>query len=115
LIRSPSSQETDTGEYIHFYVTGQDGTEGFCRILIPRDLLNGTYTVLVDGEQVVATELPESNESHTYLYFAYDHSIRGVTIIPEFPTTILTLLFLAVTTCTVLALERRCGPASLKQ
>ena len=65
---------------LSFNVTGPDDTVGFCRIMIPRALINGTYTVLVDGEEVDATLLPISNSTHSFLYFTYNHSTHNVKI-----------------------------------
>jgi len=53
-----------------------DGKEPhFCRISIPRGLLNGPYTVAVDGSEESNTtlkELPPSNNTQAFLYFTYN-------------------------------------------
>ena len=77
---------------LSFNVTGQDFTIGFCRIIIPKTLINETYTVLVDGEEVDVTVLPISNSTHAFLYFTYIHSTHEVVIIPEFPLTLILIL-----------------------
>ncbi|UCH70867.1 MAG: hypothetical protein JSV29_02505, partial [Candidatus Bathyarchaeota archaeon] len=56
---------------IDFNVVGPRDTTGFCRIIIPRDFMEGPYTVLVHNEEVDATELPISNSTHAFLYFNY--------------------------------------------
>jgi len=73
------------GTAITFNIFGEDGTEGFCRISIPKALMNSTYKVFVNGTEVSYTLLPCSNCSRDFLYFAYNHSTQEVIIIPEFP------------------------------
>jgi parallel beta-helix repeat protein len=94
---------------VRFNVTGEDGTLGFCRIGIPKALMNYTvYTVLVNGNApTLQKELPCSNSTHEYLYFTYIHSTREVTITPEFPTLALTLLVIVVLTILVTIYKRR--------
>ena len=66
---------------IRFNVTGQDGTVGFCRIMIPTGLMNHPYIVLVGAEEVLPTLLGVSNETFAYLYFTYIHSGHSIAII----------------------------------
>lgn len=85
------------GTVLSFSVTGEDGTVGSCRIRIPTTLMNGTYTVFVNGVEVPHTLLPCSNSTHSYLYFTYNHSTQEVVIVPEFPTLIIMPLFMIAT------------------
>jgi hypothetical protein len=80
-----------------FRATGETGTTGFCRVTIPRQLLNGTYTVLVDDQPVLATELAGSDSTYAYLYFAYNHSTHQVIIVPELSLPMVILLFTTAT------------------
>jgi len=99
---------------IGFDVTGEDGTLGFCRICIPKDLMNDSYHVLVDGhEPLTLRELPLSNSTDEYLYFTYMHSTLHVVIvsnqlpsIQESPTklVIITLAIIAIITATAIAI-----------
>jgi hypothetical protein len=96
---------------IKFSVEGETGTTGFCRVTIPKDLLNteGDWTVLVDGASVTPTVNVEAN--NTYLYFTYQHSTKTVEIIgtdaiPEFPSWIILPLFL-MTVLFAVALKKR--------
>jgi len=79
---------------IKFNVSGEHGTPGFCRICIPIALVNGTYKVFVNGKEVSYTLLACSNSTHSYLYFAYNHSTQEVTIIPEFTSHLMMSLFM---------------------
>jgi hypothetical protein len=89
---------------LSFNVSGPDGTNGFCNITIPKNLLDAPdpnyWLILVDGMMVSPTV--SENATHSSLYFTYSHSIRrihiiGTAVIPEFTTALLPLLFLAVT------------------
>ena len=91
---------------ISFDVTGKNGTVGFCRIRIPRALLNDTYRVFVNGMEVQHTLLPHSNSTYNYLYFNYIHSTQEVIIIPEFPSFLFLPLFIISTLLTVIVYRR---------
>lgn len=74
-----------------FSVSGETGIEGFCRIGLPRALINGSYVVRFDGEVVGyprVRELMCSDEQFEYLYITYTTSddqieISGSSSIPE--------------------------------
>jgi parallel beta-helix repeat protein len=104
----------DEGPFLRFNVSGDDGTAGFCRVTIPKDLLwveDGQWSVLVSGQSVNYTIIPDEN--HTYIYFTYNHTtktveIQGTHVIPEFPyTPILILLMLTTLIATILQKKKR--------
>jgi len=99
--------ENPNTRIINFNVTGADDTVGFCRILIPTALMNGTYTVFVNGLEVASNLLPGSNSTHSYLYFNYAHSTQEVTIIPEFPSFLILPLISAATLLAVAICRRK--------
>lgn len=75
---------------LSFNISGENQTQGFCRVCIPKALINGSYTVTFDNKTIdpQVRELPYSNATHEYLYINYIHSehtieIRGTTTIPE--------------------------------
>jgi len=87
---------------ISFNVADGDGAAGFCRVTIPKDLLDGegNWTVNVGGNSV--TPVVSSDTNNSYLYFTYTHNkqtinIIGTTAIPEFPSWIILPLFVAST------------------
>lgn len=93
------------GAFLRFNVTGEDGTIGFCRVTIPKNLLwvKDGWNILVGSEQITDyTIIPDEN--YAYLYFIYHHStktveIRGDNVIPEFPSAmilLLTIVFMAL-------------------
>lgn len=70
-----------TPQIISFNAAGEDGTLGFCRIVVPKVLLGGgPYYVLVDGIEIPYSVLPCSNATHIYLCFTYSHSIHQIVI-----------------------------------
>jgi parallel beta-helix repeat protein len=89
-----------------FNVTGETGTQGFCRVCIPKALINGSFVLWLDGTIISEPQyqiLPASDESYTYIYITYTHSqhtvtITGTTTIPEFPSLLILplLMILAV-------------------
>jgi hypothetical protein len=92
---------------INFNTTGLEGTEGFCRIIIPNTLYDHNYTILIDGSPPLQQkELPISNETHTYLYFTYNNTTHSIIVIPEFPT-ILPLLIIVLSIPTVMTIRKR--------
>ena len=95
------------GTAIIFNVSGEDGTIGFCRILIPTALMNATYKVFVNGTEVSYTLLPFSNSTYSYLYFTYNHSTQEVIIIPEFPSLLILPLFMMATLLIVIFYRRQ--------
>jgi parallel beta-helix repeat protein len=91
------------GPFIRFKATGENGTSGFCRVIVPKGLLNSqnSWNVLINEESVTPT-ISEDYYS-TYLYFTYNHNIKTIKIIgtdavPEFIswTTILITLVAVV-------------------
>ena len=73
---------TDTSnKVVTFNVAGEDGTLGFCRVMIPMKLMNYSLFALVDGEEVMATLLTASQTSSIGVYFTYLHSSHSITII----------------------------------
>ena len=92
---------------ISFDVTGGNGATGFCRICIPRVLMNETYRVFMNGTEVSYSLLSISNSTHSYLYFTYDHSTQKVIIIPEFPSFLILPLFMMATLLAVIVYRRK--------
>lgn len=63
----------ETVKMLQFDATNLD-TEGFCRIVIPEQLINLPYTVLANEVEINATSI--SNTTHASLYFAYGQNIQ---------------------------------------
>jgi len=70
---------------IRFNVDGYSGV-GWCRVVVPKQLLGGPFTVLVDGATVTHTQT--ENATHNFFSFTYQHSehaveLVGTTVIAE--------------------------------
>jgi hypothetical protein len=63
---------------IRFTVEGYDGT-GWCRVVAPKQMLGGPFTVLVDG--VTVTHTHTDNATHNFFSFTYTHSKHTVEIV----------------------------------
>jgi len=98
-----------------FNVNGETGTKGFCRVCIPKTLINGSYVARFNGNIITypqVRELPCSNETYEYLYINYTHSqhpirISGTTTIPEFPSFLIMPLFMITTLLATVAYRRK--------
>jgi len=67
---------------IGFNVIGQEETAGFCRIMIPRGLMD-PCGIVVDAKIVGSTELAVSNSTYAFLYFTFARGTHEVTIVPK--------------------------------
>jgi len=79
-LRFEIGQETGN-KIVRFYAAGEGGTVGFCRVVIPIELMNYSYIVLDGVEQIVPTKLNVSSETFTYLYFTYIQNSHTISII----------------------------------
>jgi len=95
------------GTAVLFNVSGVNGTTGFCNVCVPTSLLNGTLSVFVNGTEVQYSLLPTSNSSVSYLYFTYGHSTEQVVILPEFPDSLILVMFMLVTLLTMAIYKKR--------
>lgn len=75
---------------LSYRVEGLEGTRGFSNITIPKELMAGPFTVLIDEASIAFNE--SANQTHTSLHFTYPHSdsartvkIVATYVIPEFP------------------------------
>ncbi len=73
---------------IRIIVKVENGAYGFCRIRIPRSLINSqNITVIIDNGDILPLFLNCSiydNELYRWIYFAYPHTTHEISIIPEF-------------------------------
>jgi hypothetical protein len=95
------------GTAINFDVSGENGTTGFCRICIPMALIGTGYKIMVNGTEIQYKLLPNSNSTHSYLYFTYHQSTQEVVIIPEFPSFLILPLFMIATLLTVIIYRKK--------
>jgi hypothetical protein len=90
-----------------FNVTGKQGSTGFCRVAIPKDIMNVTFIVFVNGTEIPYTILSCSNANISYLYFTYTHSTKQVIITPEFPSFLILPLLMIITLLGAIAFKKR--------
>jgi len=96
---------------IKFNVNGTEGL-GFCRICIPHTIVNETYIVLVDEREPDHVNYTlYDNGTHHWIYFAYQHSIHEVIIIPEFPSFLIPLLLMTATLVAAIVYRRKQKPS----
>lgn len=99
-------------QQISFNVTGPQGKTGYCNVTIPKTLLGGNLIVLIDGSPVSPPPIVSQNSTHSFIYFTHSLStheveITGTTVIPEFPTLLLTILLLTTLAATLLFARRK--------
>jgi len=88
--------------------------KGFFNITIPKELLDGAFTVIVNNDVIDFTE--SFNETHSFLYFVYmkpcSVSIKGTTAIPEFQSITLPLMMTIATIIAIVSkkLKELCNP-----
>jgi hypothetical protein len=98
-----------------FNVSGENGTLGFCRVVIPEVLIsyNQTWAVKLDGELWSTHEYSTvSNQTHWNFWIDYSHSthkieITGVTVVPEFPTFLIPSLLMIATLLAIIVYKRK--------
>lgn len=96
------------GKKLKFSVEGPDHTVGISKVAIPKPLLGGNFTVLLDGKQHEFLLL--ENTTHSFLYFTYGHSIHSVEVlatqaIPEFHEAIAAMTIAGIGVSVVLAVR----------
>lgn len=92
-----------TNKRMTFSVIGSDGTEGYFNLSLPKALLSGPWTVLLDGTDVTSETTVTENTTQTTFHLIYnqtDHSVQitGTNVVPEFSSLwLLMALFLILT------------------
>jgi len=93
---------------ISFNVSREEGTAGFCRIIIPNVIVHGlwnnSYNVLVNGEPWPFRNWTDTEE--IYIYINYTHSEHEIIIIPEFPKATTLTIFMMLATIVIIAKKK---------
>jgi len=79
-LRFEIGQETGN-KIISFHSIGEVGSVGFCRVMIPIEVLSYSYFVLVGVEEIFPTKLNVSNGTYDYLYFTYIQNSLTISVI----------------------------------
>lgn len=91
-------------------------TGAFCRIRIPHNVVSPPYNVTINDNPVAHTTIYENETlGLSIIYFSYQHSTLEITIVPEFPSSIILPLFMAATLLTVIMYRRKHQLASIKK
>lgn len=92
---------------LSFTVQGDTGTKGVTDITIPKSLLNGDLTVMIDGQVMAQSDVVETadTDTDTTLELNYHHSthqidIVGTNAVPEF-SSVVSLVFVALVSAVV--------------
>ena len=95
---------------LSFTVEGDAGTKGVTEITIPKSLLNGDLTVMIDGQAMAQSDVVETadTDTETTLELNYHHSthqidIVGTNAVPEFGTMASVALVVSVLTLVVVS------------
>ena len=104
---------------LNFNVTIVDAVSpnGFCNVTIPKTLMKcdnlAAWEVIIDSALPLSFPTPTVNDTHTFLYFEYEHptsspytfeiQITSTWVVPEFPTTIILSLFMILTMIAVIS------------
>lgn len=99
-----------------FRVEGDTGTKGVTQVTVPKAMLSGEMTVMIDGQVVT----PESNDvivtsdtsAETTFEINYSHSehdvaVTGTNVVPEFPVVMLVMAGAVGSTMAALAIVRK--------
>jgi hypothetical protein len=101
----------DFTEYgVEFDVVGVPGIMGHCNVTIPRTLLDGHFSIIID--EIPTAYALSQNATHSSVYFVYNHSVHHVKVtatyvIPEFPTMQTILLLVLLTSLAVITRKRK--------
>jgi len=98
-----------TDEKLTFNVTGPTGTKGFCNVTVPANLLEGDFSLFIDGvpliEDINYTKRYNGTHYAFYITYAYsEHTIEivGTEVIPEFPSALVFTVFITFMTLIIL-------------
>jgi parallel beta-helix repeat protein len=68
-------------------VNATQGT-GFCLVCIPHELVTPPYVVTTDQAPPLSYNVVRTNGTHTWVYFTYAQSTRGLTVKPVLPVVV---------------------------
>jgi hypothetical protein len=69
----------DSNKTLTFNLTGPSGYPGFCNVTIPKQVMNGTYAILVNGTAVAYTQT--ENATHYILNFTYSQGFNQIKVL----------------------------------
>lgn len=103
-----------TERQLSLNVTGKTGTSGSCDVVVPGNLLWGTFSLRMDGYALVEGDdySQTYNGTHYTFHISYIHSTHTIEIIgsegiPEFPAWMILPLFMTATLLAVILYRKR--------
>ena len=102
----------ESNSTIKMYVSGEDGF-GFCRVSIPyEDLVmnvSNIFIIIDDGLTPVlySNYTLYDNGTHRWIYFAFQHSMHEIDIVPAFPSFLILPLFMTATLLVITTYKRK--------
>ncbi len=104
----------EQGKKISFTVQGETGTKGVTEVKIPKSLLSGNLTVMIDGQVMSQSDIIEKDDTNddVTLELNYHHSthqidIVGTNAIPEFSSLVSMILVVSILSVIVLSMKTR--------
>jgi hypothetical protein len=103
-----------TKKQLSLNLTGKTGTSGSCNIMVPGNLLWGTFSLSIDGYALAEGDdySQTYNGTHYIFHISYIHSSHTIEIvaseaIPEFPAWMILPLFMTATLLAVMLYGKR--------
>ena len=97
-----------------FNAEGLPGTNGFCEITVPAELMSGTFSLYKDEVPLVKDiDYTESyNGTHYMFDILYDHSVHAIRIVnsqvvPDLPSNLLSVLIIISLSAATLFLKKK--------
>jgi parallel beta-helix repeat protein len=113
VISNPTIEVFEFNSTIKMYVSNTTTNQmfGFCRVCIPYELMDVTNisVIIDDGDTTVLYPNYNvyDNSTHRWIYFAYEHLIHEIDIIPEYSSVIILQLFMTATLLVVIVHRRK--------
>ncbi len=99
---------------LSFTVQGQTGTKGVAEVTIPKSLLSGDLTVMIDGQVMAQSDVIETADTNdeVTLELNYHHSthqidIVGTNAVPEFSSLVSVVLVFSIISVIILSMKTR--------
>jgi hypothetical protein len=92
-------------------VEGSNGTYGFCRMIIPKNVVEPNIEIIIDDglTPVLNANCSLNSDSlNTWIYFAYHQSKHEISVVPEFLPLIMSLSLILGTLGILLFRKRTC-------
>jgi parallel beta-helix repeat protein len=103
----------ESNSTIRMYVSNMTANQtfGFCRVCIPHTLMDvSDISVIIDDEAVEVLHFNNTiydNDTHRWIYFAYQHSTHEIVIVLEFPSFLILPLFMIATLLAIVVYRKK--------